>query len=152
MCTKNCWRWSARTVLASFPGSSQTHLLCYRVVGNSRGGELSWILRFCGYLQKFPPRNLEPWYPLAAPVRNLQKFSLWKFVFSTHSWKFSPAKVSHYMICKQWRVMVRSESESTIYTHRNTGRHSFVSYPSKMYDYKQICSCMHTSTHMHAYI
>ena len=37
----------------------------YCIAGNFRGRKLSQISRFFGYSQKFSPRNLEAWCPLA---------------------------------------------------------------------------------------
>ena len=43
-----------------------------------------------------------------AQVRNLRKFSLQKnlMVFFTNSWKFSPLKVFHYMVCYNYMVCI----------------------------------------------
>ena len=58
------------------------------ITENFRGRKLSQILWFCGYLQKFPPRNFGLWRPLACMAKgsNPQRFSLKKSkVFSLES-------------------------------------------------------------------
>ena len=70
----------------------------YHIVGNFWGRKLLQILQFCGYLQKFCPRNLEVWHPLAQQKWAICKSFLCENRIFTNLWKFSLSKISHCMI------------------------------------------------------
>ena len=62
----------------------------YRIAGNFRGRKLLRFLRFCGYLQKFSPRNLRAWRPLARQKWQSAKVFLRKnFIFHQFTKVFS---------------------------------------------------------------
>ena len=70
----------------------------YRIPGNFRGRKLSQISQFCGYSRKFSPQNWGCGTFGAAKVSNPRKFSPRKLYFSPIWRKFSPSKVSRYMV------------------------------------------------------
>ena len=72
--------------------------MAYRIVGNFRGRKLSRISWFCGYLRKFSPQNLEVWHLWCCKSEQSVKVFSAKIVFFTNSRKFSPSKVSCYMV------------------------------------------------------
>ena len=63
------------------------------LAANFRGRRLSRISWFCGYSRKFSPWNLGVWYPLA-----WHEWAIRKNRIFTNSQKFSPLKVSCYMV------------------------------------------------------
>ena len=70
----------------------------YRIAENFRGENLCEPPRFCGYTRKFYLRNLERgvlWY--GKSEQSTKVFSA-KIIFFTNSQKFSPSKVSRYMV------------------------------------------------------
>ena len=72
--------------------------MAYHIAGNFRGRKLARILQFCGYLQKFSPQNLEVWHLWCCKSKQSVKVFSAKIVFFTISQKFSPSKVSCYMV------------------------------------------------------
>ena len=69
----------------------------YCIAGNFRGRKLSQISKFCGYLRKFSLRN---WGQsiIWQHQRAIREIFSAENLFSTNSWKFSPTKVSRYMV------------------------------------------------------
>ena len=70
--------------------------------GNFRGRKLLWISQFCGYSWKFSLRNLASFGTAKATTKLL----LVKIIFFNNSWKFSPSKVSRYMVIT-WEALAR---------------------------------------------
>ena len=75
------------TIVSSYTGQN---ILCSR--------KLSRISQFCGYPQKLSPWNLGVWHPLALQKWVFRESFLREIVFFTNSRKFSPSKVSCYMV------------------------------------------------------
>ena len=61
-----CWRTSTGKQRAMDKWRSLV-VWKYHIAGNFQGRKLLRISRFCGYSQKFSPRNLEVWHLLVAP-------------------------------------------------------------------------------------
>ena len=117
----------ATDVNAIFKGKTVSTL--FRTAENFRGRKLLRISRFCGYTQNF---FCKLWGVVSfgkAKVCNPRKFSLRKIVFSpiresflcencifTNSRKFSPSKVSRYMVC----TVLSSSSYTFTYMHMHT--------------------------------
>ena len=55
-------------------------------------------LRFCGYLRKFSLQNLEVWHLWCCKSEQSVKVFFAKIIFFTNLRKFSPSKVSCYMV------------------------------------------------------
>ena len=71
---------------------------CYHTAENFRGRKLLRISRFCGYTQKFSPRNLGRGIVWHSKSDQSTKVFSTKNVFFTNSRKFSPSKVSRYTV------------------------------------------------------
>ena len=80
--------------------ASRVFFTHHRIPYNGKlwGRKLSRILRLCGYSRKFSPRNLGAWRPLAQQKWAIRKVFSAKIIFFTNSQKFSPSKVSRYMV------------------------------------------------------
>ena len=104
LCTL-CWATWLSCIVTSKEDNTITQ---YHIAGNFRGRKLLQILRFCGYLWKFSPRNLGAGRPLVRHKRTIHENFFVKIVFFTNSWKFSPSKVSCYTVscvaCTCWEM------------------------------------------------
>ena len=91
-CTKvTCWNWRQKSWLSMWV------LWMIPYSGNFQGRKLSRISRFCGYSLKFFRKILGSGVLGATQASNPRNFSA-KIVFFTNSRKFSPSKVSRYMV------------------------------------------------------
>ena len=72
------------------------------IAGNFRGRKLLWISQFCGYSWKFSLRNLASFGTAKATTKLLSV----KIIFFNNSRKFSPSKVSRYMVVT-WEALAR---------------------------------------------
>ena len=70
----------------------------YRIAENFRGRKLVRISWFCGYTRKFCPRNLGRGVLWHGKSEQSTKVFSAKIIFFTNSRRFSPSKVSRYMV------------------------------------------------------
>ena len=101
-----------RWLVVSFPDPSTVHwrygnetnlsFQVWCIAGNFRGRKLLWISQFCGYSWKFSLRNLASFGTAKATTKLLSV----KIIFFNNSRKFSPSKVSRYMVIT-WEALAR---------------------------------------------
>ena len=70
----------------------------YLIVGNFQERKLSRISWFCGYSWKFSPQNLGAWHLWRCKSEQSANVFSTKIIFFTNLQKFSPSKVSRYMV------------------------------------------------------
>ena len=70
----------------------------YLIVGNFQERKLSRISWFCGYSWKFSPQNLGAWHLWRCKSEQSANVFSTKIMFFTNLQKFSPSKVSRYMV------------------------------------------------------
>ena len=105
------WRRGTCTVqlIKYFTGQLYKNLHCayviqlesaYRIVGNFRGSEFRSFVAICEKI--FHKIWIMASFGLAKASNPWESSFLRKIVFFTNSWKFSPSKVSRYMVNDHW--------------------------------------------------